>query len=546
MSNDGTEFTSDQVERQIDMLAQARQTWAGVSPDARLISELSRVSTEDEAIARRTWQRLTERVKSTDQPQVTTDNSMQLSSSSNLFAGERRELLAEQKEPSSREITSREKRSRNKVMRLLEICAAILVVAALVTSTAIVIGNMRQKQTPPAATTPGTSSGASALYVSSPAGVYRIDPASGKVLWHYADKSSIYSRPYVVGNVVIVADDSAGPDSDSKATVVGLDSFTGKPLWTKMIQETMMLTAGDGMFIFLDEYISPSAPLPPLITAYQATTGQRLWSYHPPSRPRKFQPFHQGTIVDGKLYIVFDSQVILLQAASGTLLWQKSFPNSSVFSTPVVSGNMLYFVGSRSNDPNSLLFGINTVSGEEFQSPVPASEQQDIRGMIYSLTVVDGVVYVDVSIPPTISTPVVVTPTVVGKGTAYLYTYNASNGAFLARYKQTPGTSFIYSRYPLHRIQNLIVFGMMKAGGTVEYDLVAFNTTTKTRAWSVPIEYPDYAADFLQVANGVIYLNIGAHLYAYSLTGKLLRDYVIPIARIDLGPTYGPFISVVA
>ena len=58
--------------------------------------------------------------------------------------------------------------------------------------------------------------------------------------------------------------------------------------------------------------------------------------------------------------------------------------------------------------------------------------------------------------------------------------------------------------------------------------------------------YPDYTADFLQVANDVIYLNVGVHLYAYSLTGKLLRDYVIPVSNIDPGPAYGPFISVVA
>lgn len=536
MRNDGTEFTSDQVERQIDMLAQAWQTWPGASPDARLISDLSRVSTEDEAIAQRTWQRLAERMKSTDQQQVAGDDSVQHRSHLNLFSPKLRELLVEQKGSQSREIAGREKRPRNRVIRLLQTCAAILVVAALVASTAIVVGNFRQRQTPSTATTPGAASGASALYVSSPAGVYRVDPASGKVLWHYADKSSIYSRPYVVDNVVIVADDSAGPTTDSEGMVVGLDSFTGKPLWAKKIQETIVLTAGDGMIVFLDEYIPSSAPLPPLISAYQATTGQRLWSYQPPSRPAKFQPFHQGTIVDGKLYVVFDSKALLLQASSGALLWQKSFPNSVVLSPPVVSGNMLYFVGYRSNETASLLFGINAASGEEFQNLVPASEPQDVIPMIYNLTVVDGVVYVDVSVPLAAAS----------KGTAYLYTYNASNGAFLARYEQTPDTSFLYSRYPLHSVQHLIVSGMMTSGSTVEYDLVAFSTTTKTRAWSVPVGYPDYAADFLQVANDIIYLNVGAHLYAYSLTGKLLHEYLIPVSNIDQGPAYGPFISVVA
>ncbi len=511
MSNDGTEFSPDQVERQIEMLAQARQTWPGASPDTRLISDLSRVSAENEAIAQRTWQRLVDHV--------------QHRSPLTPVSGERRALPGEQQK-----YRSREKRPHNRIVRLLGICAAILVVAALVASTALVLGNMRQKQTPPVATTPETASGASALYVSSPAGVYRVDPASGKVLWHYADKSSMYSQPYVVDNVVIVADDSAGPTSDSEGMVVGLDSFTGKPLWAKMIQETWVLAAGDGMIIFLDEYIPRSAPLPPLITAYQATTGQRLWSYQQHPRSGKFHAFQQEIIADGKVYAALDSQVLVLQSSSGSLLWQKTFTNTSLLSSPVVSGNTLYFVGSGSSDTGNVLFGINAAGGEEFQSQIPFSQQPGVKATLYSLTVVNGVVYVDVSVP----------------SLAYLYAFNASNGTFLARYEQMPDTAFLYSRYPLHSVQHLIVFAMMSNSGTIKYDLVAFNTTTKTRAWSVPVEeYPNDAADFLQVANDVIYLNVGAHVYVYSLSGKLLRDYVIPVSSAVQGSAYGPFIAVV-
>src|SRR5579871_6137454 len=62
MSRHSGEFTPDQVERQIDRLTHFPHTWSGTSSEARLISELSQIYTEDEITARQAWQRLAERI----------------------------------------------------------------------------------------------------------------------------------------------------------------------------------------------------------------------------------------------------------------------------------------------------------------------------------------------------------------------------------------------------------------------------------------------------------------------------------------------------
>lgn len=63
MKNNGPEFTPEQVEQQIDLLARSPQTWANPSSDVHRISELYHVYGDDASIANRAWQRLAERVQ---------------------------------------------------------------------------------------------------------------------------------------------------------------------------------------------------------------------------------------------------------------------------------------------------------------------------------------------------------------------------------------------------------------------------------------------------------------------------------------------------
>ena len=56
MSNNGMEFTPEQVEHQIDMLAQSQEPWPGPSSEAHLVSYLYQIYTENNAIVENAWQ----------------------------------------------------------------------------------------------------------------------------------------------------------------------------------------------------------------------------------------------------------------------------------------------------------------------------------------------------------------------------------------------------------------------------------------------------------------------------------------------------------
>ncbi|HXR66659.1 MAG TPA: hypothetical protein VN729_12080 [Ktedonobacteraceae bacterium] len=140
MSNNGAEFTPEQIEHQIDMLAQSQEPWPGASPDAHLISELYQIYTEADATVENAWQRLVEQKKINGHRSDTGDTTFQYCS--------RMDMLPERQERPQRMKIITEKRPPNKLVRLLEVCAAILVVATLVVGTSMLIGNVHQNQTP--------------------------------------------------------------------------------------------------------------------------------------------------------------------------------------------------------------------------------------------------------------------------------------------------------------------------------------------------------------------------------------------------------------
>ena len=138
MNNHGAEFTPEQVEQQIARLTQTRQPWSDLSSDASLISELHQIYTEDDGIVENAWQRLAEQVNSAD--------SRSLAGNATLQNRPRRDMVAERRErPQGMNINVMEKRKPNKLIRLLEICAAILVIIALVAGTTILLHNAHQR-----------------------------------------------------------------------------------------------------------------------------------------------------------------------------------------------------------------------------------------------------------------------------------------------------------------------------------------------------------------------------------------------------------------
>ena len=162
MKNDGPEFTPEQVEQQIDVLARFPNAWSDPSSDARLISELYQVYTDDASIASSAWQRLAAHANAVSPRPAAEHSTVQARPPMDARA-------SWQKGP--QQIQPTQKRPPHRLQRLLGVCAALVVIVALVAGMAIVLNTIHRQ--------PGPSSPASTA-TKTPTPV--VD--EGKVVYH--------------------------------------------------------------------------------------------------------------------------------------------------------------------------------------------------------------------------------------------------------------------------------------------------------------------------------------------------------------------------
>lgn len=149
MKHDGPEFTPEQVEQQIDQLARSPKTWANPSSDAHLVSELYQVYSDDAAIASRAWQRLAQQVQAAaPQPgagNATTQARPPIDERANWQKGPH---IMQLQTPT--QFQTPQKRPPRRSRRLLGLCAALLIIAALVAGMAVVLNDAHQQPGPAA------------------------------------------------------------------------------------------------------------------------------------------------------------------------------------------------------------------------------------------------------------------------------------------------------------------------------------------------------------------------------------------------------------
>lgn len=508
MSNDDIEFMPNQIECQIDLLARDQEGRVHAFSDARLISDLYQAHTENHAIVESVWQRLSMQVEST-RPLAALRNE------ANAFP-------QQQERPQDMEITVINRRSPRLRKRFLEACAAILIVAALLAGTIFVLINAHQ--TPTATPTVATSSG---LYVKTPDGVSRRDLASGKVLWNYrtSQQEPVVSRVYVMDNVVVFQKNA------SSGNLVGIDASTGKQLWSRTItQSSSIETAGDGAIIVSTFFGSRSGgtrnPWVSTITAYQATTGQPLWSHQlaPPANPQALSSVeYRYILAHGMLYLsstavtlqpsIEDIQIRALLISSGKSLWQKTI-GSNVVPWAGADGNRLYLVVGKMRDGMQRYecFALNNANGNQVWQKELAGDAGSMSDVGFSPTVANGVLYIG-SLEHSLTTDISV---------PHIYAYNASNGTLLKNYTLDAQDGF---NFPPLVVQNLILYDRSAGSGGYPYnqDLVALDIQTGKPAWLVYVGPTSTLEP--QIVNDIIYAPGGNKLFAYTTSGKLLHSY---------------------
>lgn len=147
MKNDGPEFTPEQVEQQIDLLAHAQNTGSNLSSDAYLIAELYQVYADDAIIAGRAWQRLAAQANAAT-PQPVAEHSI-LQARSPMS-----ERATGQKGSRMIKVQTPPKQSPHKLGRLLGICAALAVIIVLLAGMAVILNTIHRQ--------PGTPTGTAA------------------------------------------------------------------------------------------------------------------------------------------------------------------------------------------------------------------------------------------------------------------------------------------------------------------------------------------------------------------------------------------------
>ncbi len=354
MSKQEDLFHSEHIDEEIE--ACSHEHSAGrLSPSTHLISDLQRIETENREILAQVWTRLAER--GAEKYQSGVEQAMTQSQPAPALRENQR------KGPHTMKLVSTEKPVQKNTRHFLEMLVAVLIVAALVSSMAVVL---RTKQSVPPhlgsapQTTPSAQSDASGLYLSTKSGVDKVSLQTGKVLWHIPLDWA--GPPFVQGNSVffthVISNDSF---------LEAVNAASGKQLWRKKYGSSNFLLQENGILYDSTCLDGPNGqPSGCFIYAIRPANGVLLWSF------ATSQGTAWITIQNTIVYGVSSSHLFALNATTGTPLWQKtvSLPDQDINLTPLLLNNVLYTASCNTNKGTSeymrcYFLAFNSANGAE-------------------------------------------------------------------------------------------------------------------------------------------------------------------------------------
>lgn len=465
-------FLPERVDEQIDALAQADR-----EPDARLISHLRAIYSEDREIVEQVEQRL-----AAYRLAPFTARSEQIDRYSRSASTVRADR---QKGPHPVKTLDTERPQKSRTIHLLEILAAVLFITLLVGSMALVFKTRQPSQgakvssTPTGVTkksttqSPPTISGQKGLYLATTNGIDRIESLqSGKVLWHAG--SGPTDNVLVDQDIVVFSGgDRTGPGNFSNYYVEAVNASNGDRVWR--VRSGMINTIVGAKGIAYVSSCSPTASCS--IDALQISNGHMLWSHSS----------LEGTIwelyQDGVVYGISYTEFFALNATTGTPVWQQTlqkYPDQEANMTPLVSGGAIYFSSCNTTKQTSTylacyLFAFNAASGAELWH-VPYSSIS--TSPVAAPAVVDGVVYA-------------------GSMDGVIRAYNAQTGSLLWSYN-TGGNIL----NPPVSHPGLVYVEVQENASTMRLLALKASSTSHTIAWSKDISFtegkPDGSAPEIQ------------------------------------------------
>ncbi len=387
MNDQPTPFGADDIDEQIDLSAQllrATPSEETPAPDLRLIDDLHALYSVDDTAVARSLARVRHRLRNSAPP--FSQGSMQARSTGRLSS------LEERRRPMrfpGKLFSAGQKLS----YRIATIAAAVLlvlVIGSLVAGLVLVRhgGTGHQTNKPNTAPT-ATPVPASSLYVASPAGVYKVDAATGKIRW----QAQVPAYSAIVAGDTIYAPMQGG-------AITALKASDGSTRWTITALESrdggiLRLTVANGVL-----YVGSEAD--GLFYAFDASTGKELWhaAVVPADQAAGGAYYAAVQVVDGVLYGSYwlpsgpiYAYLYAASAKDGSVLWRTAAPNEQFFNGPVVADGVLYITSSE----------ISHKSGTEAQDSYAYAydlngkllwQSQKTKGFVFALPAVgDGGVY---------------------------------------------------------------------------------------------------------------------------------------------------------
>jgi outer membrane protein assembly factor BamB len=239
-----------------------------------------------------------------------------------------------------------------------------------------------------------------------PMALYCLNATNGAHIWNRTADSDNYA--YI--QTYTVADDHVYVGGALPGTVTCLEAETGTLLWNYSSGGTLFgsLTVSSGVLYAGGDnyaYLRSGSKDSGIITAFNASTGQVLWSYTAPNQTN-FN-YNNPIVQDGVVYGIsaflsdLDSSwhgtVIALNASSGRNLWNYTAPSD--FSGFTLGDQLLYVRSSYSDNTNGI--NVQNVNGKIYQGGLTALNIADgtkvwnypTDDSINSLSVSNGTVY---------------------------------------------------------------------------------------------------------------------------------------------------------
>jgi outer membrane protein assembly factor BamB len=305
------------------------------------------------------------------------------------------------------------------------------------------------------------------------------------VLWSF-QAAWITSSPAIVDNHVFV--------TDYVGSLYCLNASNGVQVWTARGQGSPAVY--DGIV-----YVGHN-----LITAYNASTGEKIWS----DQTLYGSAGRSPTVVDGIVYTSFNGYHAY-NASTGTKLWSHTI--DELLSAPAVSNGIVYFGGYS-------LLAVNASTGTEIWRYVPqinpAQTYRDgspavydgyiyagLSDSFYCLDALTGEKVWDNSKGAFGSSPAVADGVVYfGSQDFNVYALNASTGSKIWNYS----TGYLVDSSPA------VADGAVYVGSG-DGNLCAFNASTGVRLWNFTLQplldekgYSRYLFASPAIANGIIYM----------------------------------------